>query len=91
MTPQTDPDNGFVRVAEIEVDAVRPSRSGFVLAGRGSDRAEYILEVMLEMPMDRQTRSVLGELLSHSEWRLSRRVAPSFRRARSAVKRDSQA
>ena len=62
-------------VAEIEVEAVKPERGGFTLTGQGRDRAEYQLDLHFEMPLDPRTRTVLGELLSHSELTISRRVA----------------
>ena len=85
MTPPPASDD-FVPVAEVQVDDVEPTRSGFVLAGRGGDRAEYRLEMQLEMPVDQRTRAVLGEILAQSEWRLWRRAARPLRseaRARS--------
>ena len=71
---------GFVPVADIEVDAVRPERSGFVLQGRGADRAEYRVEMRLDIPVDQQTQAVLGELLAQSELRIKRRAPASMRR-----------
>jgi hypothetical protein len=77
----------FVQVAEVEVDAVMPGRSGFVLNGRGADGADYRLELHLDLPVDQRTQQVLAGLLAQSEWRIARRVAPSSpgqpRRARS--------
>jgi hypothetical protein len=70
----------FVPVADIEIDSVQPARSGFVLTGRGDDRAEYRLEMQMDMPVDQRTRAVLGEILSQSEWRLWRRAPRSLRR-----------
>jgi len=61
-------------VAEIEVDAARPDPQGFTLTGQGGDRAEYQLDFRFEMPLDAKTRAVLGELLSHSDVTISRRV-----------------
>ena len=61
-------------VAEIEVDAASPSHQGFMLIGQGLDRAEYQLDLRFEMPLDQRTRSVLGELLSHSDLIISRRA-----------------
>lgn len=61
-------------LAEIEVDAVKPERQGFTLTGLGSDRAEYQLDLRFDMPLDPRTRSVLGELLSHSDLIVSRRA-----------------
>jgi len=56
-----------------------PTSSGFVLSGRGKDGADYRLEVTLEMPMDAKTRSVVAELLSQSDFKLSRPTRPSLR------------
>jgi len=61
-------------LAEIEVDAASPSRQGFTLSGQGMDRAEYQLDLRFEMPLDPRTRTVLGELLSHSDLIISRRA-----------------
>ena len=65
----------FQRLAEIEVDRVTPDRQGFTLTGQGPDHAEYRLDVQFELPLDARTRTVLGELLSHSELTISRRAA----------------
>jgi hypothetical protein len=76
----SDPGRGnpeFVSVAEVEVDAVLPSAAGFLLEGEGADGARYRLDLHLDVPVDRRTRQVLGELLSQSEWRVLRRAAPS--------------
>jgi hypothetical protein len=61
-------------LAEIEVDAVKPERQGFTLTGQGPDRAQYQLDLRFEMPLDPRTRTVLGELLSHSDLIISRRA-----------------
>lgn len=74
MTGTSGSDSDYVRVAEIEVDAVTPGREGFLLSGRGADRAEYRLELRLDMPIDERTRAVLAELFSQSEWRILRRA-----------------
>lgn len=79
MTPPERPDEEFVTVADVEVEAVRPGRSGFVLQGHGRDRADYLLELHLDIPVDQRTRTVLAELLSQSEWRISRRAREPFR------------
>jgi len=89
MSPAAEPDHEFVSVAEVEIDAVQPGRSGFILTGRGQDRAEYRLEMELEMPVDQRTRAVLGELLAQSDWRILRRAAQPFRPNRSRTKRKS--
>lgn len=64
----------YVLMADIEVDAVAPGATGFTLEGRGSDDADYRLEMRVEVPLDARTRSVLGELLAQSGFRLFRRV-----------------
>ncbi|NIM48148.1 MAG: hypothetical protein GTN78_20715 [Gemmatimonadales bacterium] len=89
MTPAEQLDEGYVKVAEVEIDAVQPARSGFVLTGRGQDRADYRLEMELDMPIDRQTRAVLGELLAQSEWRVLRRAPQPFTPQRSKAARKS--
>ena len=67
----------FQRLAEIEVDLVKPERQGFTLSGQGADRAEYRLDIHFDMPLDARTRAVLGELLAQSELTISRRPPPS--------------
>ncbi len=81
MTPAEAESQGFVRVADVEVEAVRPAAQGFVLDGRGADRSDYRLEMEFEMPLDPRTRSVLGELLTQSRWKLSRRIREPRRNA----------
>ncbi len=68
----------FQTLAHVEVDLVKPEHQGFTLTGQGPDHAEYRLAVHFEMPLDPKTRSVLGELLSHSELTISRRVPGSL-------------
>jgi len=80
MSPEEKMDNGYLSVADVEIDAVQPERTGFVLTGRGQDRADYRLEMVLEMPIDQRTRAVLGELLAQSEWRILRRAPQPFKR-----------
>jgi len=89
MSPAEEPDHDFVSVAEVEIDAVHPGRSGFVLTGRGRDRADYRLEMELEMPVDQRTRAVLAELLAQSDWRILRRAAQPFGQNRSRMRRKS--
>jgi len=67
----------FQPLAEIEIDEVKPERRGFTLTGQGPDHAEYRLDVHFGMPLDARTRSVLGELLSHSDLTISRRAPGS--------------
>jgi hypothetical protein len=68
----------FQRLAEIQVDLVKPERTGFTLTGQGADRAEYRLDVHFDMPLDTRTRTVLGELLAQSEVSISRRPPPAL-------------
>lgn len=75
MAPSNQPGEDYVPVADIEVTAVEPVRSGFRLTGRGQDAADYRLEMHLDVPVDPRTRTVLGELLAQTEWRLWRRAA----------------
>ena len=69
----------YMLIADVEVTSVRPERIGFSLEGRGADRADYRLELELEVPVDQRTRSVLGELLSQSRWRISRKATQPLR------------
>ncbi len=69
----------FQPLAEIEVDEVKPERQGFSLTGQGPDHAEYHLDLHFEMPLDPRTRTVLGELLSHSDLVISRRPPAALR------------
>lgn len=82
MPPSDEPRGDYVKVAEIEIDAVTPDRTGFILTGRGSDRADYRLELELEMPVDQRTRAVLGEILAQSDWTIRRRAHHPFRARR---------
>ena len=82
----TTPQSEFLPIAEVAIDAVRPARHGFVLEGRGQDGADYELAMHLDLPVDDQTRVVLGELLVQSEWRVRRRVRPPLGRRRSAAR-----
>jgi hypothetical protein len=89
--PPTDESSDYVNVAEVEIDAVHPGRSGFILTGRGSDKADYRLEMELELPVDQRTRSVLAELLAQSDWRIQRRAHQPFRSRRLRERRSSVA
>ena len=80
MNPANNTGDSFVPVADIEIEAVRPERSGFVLQGRGADRAEYRVEMRLDLPVDRHTQNVLGEILAQSDMRVMRRAPASMRR-----------
>jgi hypothetical protein len=88
MAADQQPDQTFLPVAEIEIDSVQPTREGFVLKGIGRDSAEYRLDVHFDLPVDHKTHTVLGELLSQSEWRIWRR-APAMLRERSAARNRS--
>ena len=74
MSQQTKPDD-LVKVADIDVSAVTPERSGFTLEGRGADRSDYRLGLEMEVPLDQRTRSVLGEMLSQCRIRVWRKPA----------------
>jgi hypothetical protein len=80
-------DEGYVAVVDIEVDSVRPEHSGFVLQGRGADSAEYRLEMHLDIPVDRRTQTILGEMLAQSEWRVLRKAPTPLRKAGSRTNR----
>ena len=71
----------YIPVADVEVSAVRPQKTGFLLSGTGADRADYRVELELEVPVDQRTRTVLGEILSQSRWRISRRAPQALRHA----------
>jgi hypothetical protein len=71
----------YIPVADVEISSVRPQRTGFSLQGRGADRADYRIDLELEVPVDQRTRSVLAELLSQSRWRISRKAAQTLRGA----------
>jgi len=69
----------YLPVADVEVSAVRPQKTGFSLHGTGADRAEYRVDLELEVPVDQRTRSVLGEILSQSRWKISRKMPQPLR------------
>src|SRR3989454_12149705 len=64
----------FQRLAEIEVDQVKPEHQGFTLTGQGPDQAEYRLALHFEPPLDARTRTVPSEVLSHPELTVSPRA-----------------
>ena len=82
MPSSDEPGGDYVKVAEVEIDAVQQGRSGFVLTGRGTDRADYRLEMELEMPVDQRTRAVLAEILAQSDWTIRRRAHQPFQARR---------
>ncbi|MDH5642633.1 MAG: hypothetical protein OEY63_00405 [Gemmatimonadota bacterium] len=65
---------GYVPVANLEVTTVAPTPHGFELQGMGADNADYLMEMHLDIPIDAKTRAVLAEMLSQSEWNVSRRA-----------------
>jgi hypothetical protein len=67
----------FVTVADIEVESVIPTKSGFRLQGRAADGADYQVELHLDLPVDQRTQQVLAELLSQSELKISRKSGES--------------
>jgi hypothetical protein len=77
-------------LADIAIDEVRPDARGFTLTGQGADRAEYRLGLRFDMPLDTQTRAVLGELLSQAEVTVARRAA-ALRARRERRGREPQA
>jgi len=83
MATQQPPDPDFVPVAEVEIAAVEPSPSGFVLLGSGADSAEYRMDMQLDIRVDPKTRAVLSEILSQSAWRIWRRLPLTLRSRRS--------
>ena len=89
MNPEKDTGNDLFPVSDIEITAVRPERSGFVLVGRGADRAEYRIEMRLGLPVDQNTQAVLGEILAQSELKVLRRAPASIRRRTSLRQRKS--
>lgn len=82
MASEQPQDSDFVPVAEVEVDAVEPAPSGFVLRGSGADSAEYRMDMQLDIRVDSKTRAVLSEILSQSAWRIWRRLPLTLRARR---------
>lgn len=79
MLQPTGTPAGYVPVAHLQIDAVRPRPSGFVLRASGEDAAEYLVELHLDLPINDRTRTVLGEMLSQSEFRVWRRTREPLR------------
>jgi hypothetical protein len=67
----------FIPVADIEVDSVVPTKSGYRLQGQAADGADYQIELHLDLPIDQRTQQVLGEFLSQSELKISRKSGDS--------------
>jgi hypothetical protein len=82
MPADQPPDQEFLPVAEVAIDAVQAAKGGFVLRGTGKDAAEYRFDVHFDLPVDHRTHAVLGEILSQSEWRVWRRAPTLPRRPR---------
>lgn len=89
------PGEEFLPLAEIEIEAVEATDRGFHLSGTGADSGEYRLDMRLDVPVDRKTRTVLSELLAQSEWRIWRRpkrpLNPKFPRQLGSKERSSTA
>lgn len=79
MLQPTGTPSGYVPVAHLQIEAVRPRPSGFVLRASGEDAAEYLVELHLDLPINDRTRTVLGEMLSQSEFRVWRRPSEPLR------------
>jgi len=71
-----DPGESFDLVADVPIEEVRATPDGFVLQGRGTDRAGYTLEMHLDLPVDQRTRKVLSEILSQAEVKVMRWRSP---------------
>ena len=76
---QTAMPSDYIPVAIVDVSSVKLQRNGFTLEGRGADKADYRVDLDLEVPVDQRTRTVLGELLSQSRWRISRKAPQPLR------------
>ncbi|MCZ6917074.1 MAG: hypothetical protein O7I93_09885 [Gemmatimonadetes bacterium] len=81
---------GYVSVANLEIMAVSPQAEGFRLQGLGADGADYLVDLHLDIPIDQQTRSVMSELLSQSEWQVFRRVREPLPPRRTAARAESR-
>ncbi len=79
--------NDLVMVADIEVTEVEPGRTMLQMKGTGADRSDYRIELHLEVPMDRTTRTALGELLAQSDLRVWRSVKNTLKSRRLRLKR----
>jgi len=69
----------FDLVADVPIEEVRSTAHGFVLQGRGTDRAPYTLEMHLDLPVDQRTRKVLSEILAQAEVKVMRWRSPPRR------------
>jgi hypothetical protein len=64
-------------VADVPIDEVLATPDGFVMEGRGADRAGYRLEMHFDWPVDARTKAVIAEILSQTEVRVMRWRAPA--------------
>ena len=67
----------FYLVADVPIDEVLATPDGFVMEGRGADRAGYRVEMHFDWPVDARTKAVIGEILSQTEVRVMRWRAPA--------------
>jgi hypothetical protein len=80
-------DNDLAQVADIEVTEVQPGRTVLQMRGNGADNSEYRLEIHTAVPMDPNTRAVVGEILAQSELRVWRRIKSPIKAARAKLRR----
>ena len=78
--------NDLIMVADIEVIEVEPGRTTLQMRGTGADNSDYRMELHVEVPMDRTTRTALGELLAQSDLRVWRSQKKSLKARRFRVK-----
>ncbi|MDP3775145.1 MAG: hypothetical protein Q8Q85_12860 [Gemmatimonadales bacterium] len=76
--PSAQGQENFDLLADIPIDEVQSTPDGFVMQGRGADRAGYRLEMHIDWPVDPKTKAVLGEILSQTEVRVMRWRAPGL-------------
>lgn len=74
--PSEQAPEDFDLLADVPIDEVRATPDGFVMQGRGADRAGYRLEMHIDWPVDPKTKAVLGEILSQTEVRVMRWRVP---------------
>jgi hypothetical protein len=79
--------NELIMVADIQVTEVEPGRTTLQMRGSGADNSDYRMELHLEVPMDRTTRTALGELLAQSDLRVWRSPKTSLKERRFRAKK----
>jgi hypothetical protein len=79
--------NDLIMVADIQVTEVEPGRTTLQMRGSGADNSDYRMELHLEVPMDRTTRTALGELLAQSDLRVWRSPKASIKARRFRAKK----